>query len=138
MTASGALTSRLRAKVGSPTADGCWPWTASLRGGYGQVRDGARVRAAHVVVYELLVGPVPPGLVLDHLCRRADCVNPVHLDPVEQYENVRRGAGRTSLNLAKQLCERGHLLPPHEPRTKRQCRPCRLLTARERRQRRSA
>ena len=63
----------------------CWPWGAARnerRGGYGQFKTGDNVRRAHVVAYELLIGPVPAGMVLDHLCRTPHCVNPAHLDPV--------------------------------------------------------
>ena len=48
---------------------GCWLWTASLRGGYGQFGVDGTTRAAHRVVYEMLVGAVPDGLELDHTCR---------------------------------------------------------------------
>lgn len=69
---------------------GCWIWTASLRDGYGQVRQGGSTRGAHRVVYELLVGDVEPDLDLDHLCRRRHCVNPDHLQPVTRRENLER------------------------------------------------
>jgi hypothetical protein len=74
----------------------CWNWTASTDGkGYGQValgRNGGKQRLgrAHRVVYELLVGPIPEGLTLDHLCKNIICVNPDHLEPVTMGENVRR------------------------------------------------
>jgi hypothetical protein len=45
----------------------------------------------HRDVYEQLVGPIPEGLVLDHLCRNRSCCNPAHLEPVTTAENVRRG-----------------------------------------------
>lgn len=46
--------------------------------------------AAHRFVYELLVGPIPAGLTIDHLCRVTSCVRPDHLEPVTNAENVRR------------------------------------------------
>lgn len=67
-------------------------WTGALdHGGYGRVsnkRGGSSL--AHRRVYERERGPVPPGLVLDHLCSNPPCVNPDHLEPVTQGENVRR------------------------------------------------
>lgn len=73
--------------------DGCWIWTGKQDGGgYGRLpRDGGLV-GAHRAFYEAFVAPIPDGLQLDHLCRVPSCVNPLHLEPVTQTENVRRGA----------------------------------------------
>ena len=78
-------------KVDRRADDECWPWLATVnRKGYGQVsRDGA-IRPAHRVAYELLVGPIPEEMTLDHLCRNTGCVNPTHLEPVSAAENTRR------------------------------------------------
>lgn len=73
---------------------GCWIWQRSYRGAYGQWgsrRDGG-TRLAHRALYEHLVGPVPDGYDLDHLCRNPACVNPDHLEPVTHRENMRRGS----------------------------------------------
>jgi hypothetical protein len=73
--------------------DGCWEWGGAKSDGYGQIRSGGRgpLLKAHTVMYELLVGPVPEGLMLDHLCRHRGCVRPDHLEPVTNQENARRG-----------------------------------------------
>lgn len=74
--------------------DGCWIWQGPDNGqGYGTLRlPGVRKKSyAHRVSYEMLVGPIPEGLYLDHLCRNPPCVNPDHLEPVTHAENVRRG-----------------------------------------------
>jgi len=63
---------------------------------------------AHRFGYELLVGPIPTGLTLDHLCRVRTCVNPAHLEPVSIGENVLRGDTRPAANLKKTHCPRGH------------------------------
>lgn len=84
------LPERLRKKfVIDP--NGCWVWTAGLKDGYGQYRHNGQSRNAHRVTYEFLVGPIPEGLVLDHLCRVRRCVNPDHLEPVTNQENNIRG-----------------------------------------------
>ncbi len=75
-------------------AAGCWLWTGDLNDrGYptfALLHD--RTVYAHRYAYELLVGPIPEGLTLDHLCRVPACVNPDHLEPVTKAENIRRAA----------------------------------------------
>lgn len=71
--------------------DGCWRmpgWKSG--GGYTYVRYEGRDWRAHRLVYTLLIGPIPVGLTLDHLCRQKECVNPSHCDPCTDVENVRR------------------------------------------------
>ena len=74
-------------------AGDCWLWTgATDHDGYGAFAlKGHRKAKAHRFAYEELVGPIPVGLVLDHLCRNKPCVNPSHLEPVTIRENLRRG-----------------------------------------------
>src|SRR4051812_43428872 len=73
--------------------DGCWLWAGAKNDrGYPQVGHEGRTVYAHRLYYTLLVGAIPPGLDLDHLCRKRSCVNPQHLEPVTHAENVRRGA----------------------------------------------
>lgn len=75
--------------------DECWLWTGSRDGkGYGQINEGGnggRPRRAHRVIYEAVMGAIPPGLHIDHLCRNRVCVNPAHLEPVTGRENQVRG-----------------------------------------------
>lgn len=98
--------------------DGCWEWHASLNdGGYGQMAGGpgSSPLRAHRVMYEWLIGPIPDGLVIDHLCRNRACVNPAHMEPVTRGENVKRGvaAEATRARLAAQThCKRGHEFTP--------------------------
>jgi len=101
---------------------GCWTWTGrTTRDGYGSVswtdEDGrARAGGAHRVAYQLLVGPIPDDLHLDHLCHTRDktcaggpqcphrrCWNPEHLEPVTPLENTLRARPATST-----ACARGH------------------------------
>lgn len=102
----------------------CWIWQGRARSGraktYGVMHFASRIKAAHRYVYELLVGPVPEGLVLDHLCRRPLCVNPAHLEPVTQGENVRRGSSAQRTH-----CVHGHLYDEANTRWYRGHRHCR-------------
>lgn len=92
-------------------ANDCWLWTAALlKTGYGRFKKDGKTKLAHRVSYELLVGPIPDGLTLDHLCRERRCVNPAHLEPVTAKVNVLRGETITAHNARKEQCIRGHLL----------------------------
>lgn len=70
----------------------CWLWTGSTdkMSGYGRIRIDRSTKYVHRVSYELMVGDIPEGLHLDHLCRNRACVNPYHLDPVTSGVNTRR------------------------------------------------
>jgi hypothetical protein len=111
--------------------DGCWIWMrARTPDGYGRVGVDHKIRFAHRVAYELEVGPIPDGLILDHLCRRPMCVNPRHLEPVTQRENIIRGRSLVARNAAATHCVHGH--PFDDANTYRRanggraCRACRL------------
>lgn len=119
----------------------CWLWTSEIgRKGYGRLVDpqGRRL-LAHRVVYELVVGPIPDGLTLDHLCRVHACVNPEHLEPVTTRENVLRGQGVAAINAAKTHCSHGHEFTPENTRVgsdrERICRQCSNDARRERHRR---
>lgn len=86
---------------------GCWVWgTHIMPNGYGRLGRFL----AHRLSYEAFVGPIPAGLVLDHLCRNRSCCNPDHLEPVTQYENVVvRGVTSVShINALKTHCINDH------------------------------
>lgn len=98
--------------------NGCWLWTGERKpDGYGRCRfyhnspDHERYYV-HRYAYLQLVGPIPEGLVIDHLCRVHNCVNPAHMEPVTNAENIKRGlwesAGGAAINRTKTQCPRGH------------------------------
>lgn len=129
----------------------CWVWTAATdKDGYGRFyRDAKSPRhVAHRFAYEAMVGPIPDGLQIDHLCRNTSCVNPAHLEPVTLDENVRRAwevrergtpaplrlclPDPTSpwANARKTHCKRGHEFTPENTiliPTGRCCRTCKNM-----------
>lgn len=74
--------------------DTCWLWTAGRTSrGYGMVMIDGNRQYVHRFVYELLVGPIPDGALIDHKCRVRACVNPQHLQPVMHGPNAENRAG---------------------------------------------
>lgn len=118
------------------TDSGCIEWIGGTNGvGYGSFYAGrasgdetGRVYA-HRWSYEYHVGPIPEGLHLDHLCRNRACVNPDHLEPVTNRENLLRGAGPSAEHARKTHCPQGHPysgdnLYVHPTKGTRHCRAC--------------
>lgn len=111
------LAERFWSKVERRGPDDCWLWTGKLKpNGYGRIRVNKprRMEYAHRVAYELLVGPIPDGLEVDHVrdrgCQHRHCVNPAHLEAVTHRENNRRSDSPAAVAARKTHCVNGHLL----------------------------
>lgn len=102
--------------------DECWHWTGTIlvRSGYGQFCVDRRGLPAHRFAYELMIGSIPDGLTLDHMCHDPDechaknedclhrrCVNPAHLEPATYQANILRSSGLAAINAAKTHCDSG-------------------------------
>lgn len=110
----------------------CWVWTAAKIGrkgdGYGHFAQGgpSKMILAHRWAYESMVGPIPEGLELDHLCRNKSCVRPDHLDPVTHAVNIERNPN--AINNTGRLithCPQNHPYDEANTRWYRGCRACR-------------
>jgi hypothetical protein len=107
--------------------DGCWLWTGAL-GRAGYPRWGSPYwpgdTYAHRIAYRMVVGPIPAGFEVDHLCFVPACVNPAHLEAVTVQENRRRRRARPLTT----ECARGHAMDEANtyvnPAGKRSCRCC--------------
>lgn len=121
---------RLYARIAVDLLTGCHNWTGpTVWKGYGQMylwsAGGKKYRArTHRIAYEIAKGPIPDGLVLDHLCRNPPCCNPDHLEAVTQRENTLRGiAARPQVT----HCPSGHLYDAENTlgsKYGRKCRAC--------------
>ena len=113
----------------------CWVWVAAINKmtGYGAFYLGGRMISSHRYSYELVIGEIPEGLELDHLCRNRSCCNPFHLEPVTHRVNALRGDAanggkRAAFLRSKTHCPSGHPLSGpnlyRSPSNRRVCRTC--------------
>lgn len=137
-TLDSASLDRFTAKI-TVESPGCWIWTASTNPqGYGVFRLGGKAVGAHRAAWALLVGSIPPGLEVDHLCRVRNCVNPDHMELVTQKVNMARGSVYVLMAArfaAITECKHGHPFTPENTGThtggRRYCKTCKKQRLRE-------
>jgi hypothetical protein len=107
----------------------CWLFAGSINFyGYGVIFSDGKVIVAHRAVYEHFIGLQPKELLCDHLCRVRSCINPDHIEMVDNATNILRGEAPSAKNARKTECLRGH--PFDEENTcilatgSRRCRKC--------------
>lgn len=116
---------RIFAKINQPIGASCWEWQGyRMKAGHGRCRVDGRKVLVHRWVWEFLVGEIPDGLSLDHLCRNASCVNPEHLEPVTHRVNVLRGRAPAAAHAKKTECPQGHPYDEQNTRVYRGSRYC--------------
>lgn len=131
---------RVLSRITIDPESGCWLWTGGITAkGYGVIRFANKTREAYRLSYEVLVGPIPAGMHLDHtchdpktctlneLCPHRRCVNPAHLEPVTKHENMARSgilAARIRQQTGKTHCPKGHEYTPENTKVKNGCRNC--------------
>lgn len=87
----------------------CWLFAGSISSyGYGVIFHKGKQLKAHRVMYEAVKGEIPEGLHIDHLCRVRACINPVHMEVVENVTNIMRGEAPSAQNARKTHCNEGH------------------------------
>lgn len=91
----------------------CLVWQGAKNGvGYGHIGRSEAGEATyynvHKVAYVALVGPIQPGMVIDHLCRNRACAKVAHLELVPMRENSLRGDHPNYRTHLTGKCKRGH------------------------------
>ncbi len=138
MTKRMSLLDRALSKVSPEPNTGCWLWTGgAMAPGYGVIQVAGRARLAHRIIWQELRGPIPDGMVLDHVCRTRPCVNPDHLRIVSPRINaIENSDSFAAKNAAKSCCPVcGNAYSPEGRLFGRRCHVCKTRRMKEYRRR---
>lgn len=120
---------RFAARIERDQEIGCWLWIGRLTKGYGRFEVDERNFLPHRWIYQQLRGPIPDGLVIDHLCEVTRCVNPRHCRPDTSRANTLYGSNPAARHARQKACSKGHPFTKENTRTRirggRECRTCR-------------
>lgn len=86
--ASTPLQERLAENIQVDPDSGCHIWKPTETSeNYGSFRQGNKTILVHRAAWELENGPIPAGMIIDHLCHNRACANVEHLRLVSRTEN---------------------------------------------------
>jgi hypothetical protein len=128
------LPERIASRIEPAPPSGCWLWMGACNShGYGHAGVARKTVTIHRLVYETVVGPVPMGLTLDHLCRVRPCCDPRHMEAVTMRENLLRGESPMARMARRVSCEKcGGALGYINKGAPWSCRPCHRRAKHER------
>lgn len=107
----------------------CWSWQrGQSSSGYGVVAYGGRNHYTHRAMWELLIGPIPAGMEIDHLCKNKLCCNPEHLEPVTPRVNKLRSGSPSGRHARREVCDQGHPFSEENTVIRHGYRTCRTCT----------
>lgn len=114
----------------------CWLWKGATLKGHSQIHYNGKTIYAHRMSYEMFKGEIPEGMQIDHLCRVRHCVNPNHLEVVNNRTNSYRGYSFAGINHRKTHCAKGHEYSEenttHRKNGRRVCKQCKKIWDKQR------